>query len=329
MIIGTYSGGGSASANEYSTLPELLSQLPDNSGNLIDAVNVRNSVYTLWQRVSQVQTVASQSASASTTYTNLTPTPASIGGIPSGSTFSNKTMSEMWDALLYPYIAPSISLGGGGTREFGASNTVSLSWTATKGSKNVTSIIVCLTRPDVESVTLTTINTSGNQSGTKSTTSTQNSQTTFFASVSDIPNGTSTVSASTTVSWSHAIYWGTVASNTSIPQYSGFAPNPAPSWANGASVGSGKSITSTFIGSYNGIDGGGNYLVFAWPTSYGTPKFKQDGLTNTAWTKIGSAVGFINMYNYNSGSGGHPYDIWISDTAYNSPVSSFSIELGP
>ena len=70
MIIGTYSGG-SASAYEYTTFPELLAQLPDNSGNLIEAVNVRNSVYTLWEKISNVQTFASQSASASTTYTNL------------------------------------------------------------------------------------------------------------------------------------------------------------------------------------------------------------------------------------------------------------------
>jgi len=162
MIIGTYSGG-SASAYEYSSLPELLNQMPDNVGNLIDAVNIRNSVYTLWERISDVQTVASQSASASTTYTNSSPTPYTLGGIPAGTTFSNKTMTEMWDALLYPYIPPSASLGGGGTREFGSSNAVTLNWSATKGNKNVTSIIICLTRPDVESISLTTINTSGNQ----------------------------------------------------------------------------------------------------------------------------------------------------------------------
>ena len=47
MIIGTYSAG-SASAYEYSTFEELLSQLPDNTSNLIEAINVRNSIYSLW-----------------------------------------------------------------------------------------------------------------------------------------------------------------------------------------------------------------------------------------------------------------------------------------
>ena len=43
------------------------------------------------------------------TYTNLTPTAVSIGGIPAGSTFDNMTMQEMWDALLYPYQTPIFS----------------------------------------------------------------------------------------------------------------------------------------------------------------------------------------------------------------------------
>jgi len=43
------------------------------------------------------------------TYTNATPTPETIGGIDSGSTFSNRTMQQMWDDLLYPYQAPAFT----------------------------------------------------------------------------------------------------------------------------------------------------------------------------------------------------------------------------
>jgi hypothetical protein len=43
------------------------------------------------------------------TYTNLNPTPISIGGITSGSTFNNKTFKEMFDALLYPYQNPAFT----------------------------------------------------------------------------------------------------------------------------------------------------------------------------------------------------------------------------
>ena len=305
MIIGTYSGG-SASAYEYTTLPELLTQLPDNIGNLIDAINVRNSVYTLWEKISNVQTFASQSASASTTYTNLNPTPYTVGGIIQGSTFSNQTINQMLDSLLYPYVPPSASLSGGNLREFGSSNAVTLSWSATKGNKNVSAIIICIGRPDVESIALTTINTSGNQSGTKSSTSTSNTNTTFFMTVSDIPNGTSS-----------AVYWGKISTFT-LPSMSIVGSQPA--WADGAGVGSGKNLSGSRTANYSGINGAGQYLVFAWPSSYGEPGFTVNGLPNTAFTKIGTAVSHINMHGYTTN-----YDVWISNTAQNSIITSFII----
>lgn len=40
------------------------------------------------------------------TYTNSASTPTTIGGIAAGSTFSSKTMTEMWNSLLYPYQTP-------------------------------------------------------------------------------------------------------------------------------------------------------------------------------------------------------------------------------
>ena len=316
MIIGTYSGG-SASAYEYTTLPELMIQLPDNIGNLIDAINVRNSVFTLWEKISYVQTFASQSASASTTYTNLNPTPYTVGGIIQGSTFSNQTINQMLDSLLYPYVPPSVSLSGGNQREFGSSNAVTLSWSATKGNKNVSAIVICIGRPDVESIALTTINTSGNQSGTKSSTSTTNQNTTFFMTVSDIPNGTTITQAQTDVVWTSAVYWGKTSTFT-LPNMSIVGSQPA--WADGAGVGSGKNLSASRTANYSGINGSGQYLVFAWPSSYGEPVFTVNGLPNTAFTKIGTAVSHINMHGYPAN-----YDVWISNTAQNSIITSFII----
>jgi hypothetical protein len=194
MIIGTFSGppaptGGSSSANEYSTIQELLYKMPDNTANLIQAKDVRDSVYTLWERISKVEITASQSASASVIYSNPLATPNTVGGIPAGTTFSNRTMKQMWDALLYPYIAPVASLSGGFYREYGASNTLTLSWSVTKKSESITTIVV-----DGTPVSPT----GNNQSGTKSTTATQNVNTTFTMTVSDIPNGSSTITATTT-----------------------------------------------------------------------------------------------------------------------------------
>jgi hypothetical protein len=316
MIISSYSGG-SASAYEYSTFPELLSQLPDNSGNLIDAINVRNSVYTLWQRISQV--AASQSASASVTYTNANPTPLTIGGIPAGSTFSNKTMTEMWNALLYPYIQPSASLtvSGVNPREFGASNSVTLNWSVTKGSRNITGITLCSNRPDTQPITP---NNNTVQSGTKLTTADSNQTTDFYMLFTDTTPTVPTIPkyAIATVLWSSAVYWGKW-TTFSPPMNTFGADGGKPSWADGAGVGSGKKISGSKAADYSGINGAGQYLVFAWPTAYGEPLFKVNGFINNAFTKV-----FTGNYS-NGWSYTRSYDVWVSNTQQNSPIDTFTI----
>jgi hypothetical protein len=46
----------------------------------------------------------------SVSYTNSNPIESQIGGIQVGQTFLNKTMQEMWDMLLYPYLAPAFTM---------------------------------------------------------------------------------------------------------------------------------------------------------------------------------------------------------------------------
>jgi len=77
------------------------------------------------------------------TYTNANAMPNTVGGLAAGSTFSGQTVQNMFDRLLYPYIAPAISLSTspstGTVREFGnnvASTT--LNATTTKRSNNIT-----------------------------------------------------------------------------------------------------------------------------------------------------------------------------------------------
>lgn len=59
-------------------------------------------------------------------YTNANSTPQTVGGIPAGSTFSDKTMTQMWDSLLYPDLNPTLtapstgfSSASSGLREIG------------------------------------------------------------------------------------------------------------------------------------------------------------------------------------------------------------------
>jgi hypothetical protein len=301
MIIGTFSGpplptGGSSSANEYSTIQELLYKMPDNTANLIQAKDVRDSVYTLWERISAVQNVASQSASASVIYSNSLSTPYTVGGIPAGSTFTNQTMQEMWDALLYPYVAPGASLAGGFYREYGDSNVLTLSWSVTKHSKSITSIVVNGT-PKVA--------TGNNQSGTQAATSTQNSNTTFSMTVSDIPNGSSTITATTTATWDNRRYWGTLPVGHALTTVSGLAFTHGNISSLNNELGSGYAQTRT-------ITTNTDYVVFIWPhnsvdLSTNPPHVSIGGFGNNNWIKTRNNVQFTNQFGYT----GTNYDVWV------------------
>ena len=83
---------------------------------------------------------------------------------------------------------------------------------------------------------------------------------------------------------------------------------------------SNSELSTTRVQTRNGIDGGGDYLVFAWPTSFGNPSFIANGLPVTAWTKVNSNFTFTNTYGYTAS-----YDVWMSDTQQNSPITTFQI----
>ena len=304
----------------FDTLDQMMAAIPDNNDNLISARDVRDSLLTLWWQTQDLG--ASFSATASQFfYSNPNPSTIAVGGIPVGTTFSNRTLQQMFDDMFYPYTAPSCSLSATNpSREFGSPNSTTLSWSVTRAKLTIQTITV-----DGQSF----IPNGGNQTGTKSAIVTQDVNTTFSMSVSD---GTSTINASTSVNWFNAVYWGTTNAPT-LPNMTITSPQTQPTWATGAGVGSGKTLASGRSGTYNGINGAGNYLVFAWPTAFGEPTFTANGLSTTAWfyysnntysnypgKKLGSSVSFANMFGYTTN-----YDVWISDTAQNSPISTFSI----
>jgi len=302
MIIGTFSGpplptGGSSSANEYSTIQELLYKMPDNTANLIQAKDVRDSVYTLWERISTVEIIASQSASASSIYTNLFPTPYTVGGIPAGSTFSNQTMQQMFDALLYPYVAPGASLTGGFYREYGDSNVLTLSWSVTKHSKSITTIVV-------NSIPI--VATGNNQSGSiPGQTATQNVNTSFTMTVSDIPNGTSTVTSTTNATWDNRRYWGTLPVGHALTTISGLPFTHTNISVLSNELGSGYAQTRT-------ITTNTDYVVFIWPhnsvdLSTNPPHVSIGGFGNNNWIKTRNNVQFTNQFGYT----GTNYDVWV------------------
>jgi len=344
MLIGTYSLNapqasftglwstgtpitGSSSANSYSTLQELLVKLPDNTANLITPQNLRDSVYTLWEYISSVSVFASQSSSSGGgTYSNSLSTPYSVGGIPAGSSFpTTQTMQQMWDALLYPYVAPGSGLVGLGYRLYGSATSVTLNWSVVKHTNPITSIIV----DGVPQVP-----TGNSQVGTKATSGSHvatppiSTTNTFTMTSSD---GTSTTPASTSLTWMNNRYWGyidlTPIGSPDLTTYPGLSgtvgayisdsmiKSMTGANANGQSFG--KELSTTKSKTYTGINGSGNHLVFAFPSAFGIPSFSVNGNPNSAFTKVKSSFAFVNENTWS----GTLYDVWVSNTAQGSPLT--------
>lgn len=332
-LIETYDFG-SASADRYSTVDELLTQLPDNTAGLIVAKDIRDSIYSIWTRVDDVQSLAESASSSSSgvLYTNLTPTTQTLGGIAAGSTFSDRTIKEMFDALLYPYVSPgrSLSISSNSTREYGSSTNVQLSWSVTKNSNSITSIIVDGVPQSV---------TGNSQAGTKNATATHSSvpsspSTTQTYSMS-VGDGITTQNSSVNLTWVTRIYWGNIDFSsignpnltTNPGSYSLCASiatdtviqNLTGAGANGQAIGS--ELASSKSKTYNNINGGGQYLIFAWPSivssSY-NPVFTVNGLAQSAFTRIRTNSPFLrSIYGYS----GVNYEVWVSNTPQNSSLN--------
>lgn len=78
-------------------------------------------------------------------YSNSTPTVSALGGVSVGETFDNVSIEDMLTKILYPYVAPTISLGSTvarGYKEIGTSFDATLTATATKKSESIKSVSI-------------------------------------------------------------------------------------------------------------------------------------------------------------------------------------------
>lgn len=305
-VIGSYSVPGPSASltftEQFSTLDELLIQLPDNTSNLINAQDIRDSVFTLWNRIDAVSVVASMSASASVYYTNTAQVPVAIGGIPVGMSFSGTySVQQMFDMLLYPYVQPSAALSGGTTKEFGSNPAVTLSWNAYKNSQNLTTINLYKNAAPIYSHLGSPFTT--NQSGSFGTTAVQDTTTTFSLEVIDTQP--TSVFAYTYVYWDNRRYWGTLPVGHPLVTSSGLTFSHGEITALSNELSSGYVQTRTITTNYD-------YVVFIWPNnavdlSTNPPHVKIGGFGNNNWVKTRSNVQFINQWGYS----GTNYDVWV------------------
>jgi hypothetical protein len=315
---------------EYDSLDGVLLGLLDNNSGLIKAEDIRNSVYTLWERVDSVVS-ASISVTAAVAYISSTPSTNQIdvGGIKTGSTFSG-TISDVLDRIFYPYVTPtpSISPIGSGILEFGSSTSITLNYSVSLGTKSLTPLSLVV---DGTSKTFPPYSGAHSTTGTFSVSTITASESNVF--VISCNDGVNTVTGTQTLYWMNKIYWGRV-NLTSIGNPN-LTLNPGSSsvvasictdsvirnlngaGANGVMVGSQFSVVKEKY--YEGIDGSGNYLIFAWPSTLpnaNSPIFRVNGSINTAFTNVRTSSPLVNSQGYS----GTDYEVWVSNTRYFSPV---------
>ena len=318
----TYGTGSNYESKRWSVVQNLLDQVKDNNANLIYANHVRDAIFTLWERVSEVEIIAVSASTVSPYFQNPNPTTITVGGITQGSTFSTPhTVQQMFDALLYPYVSPVLGLSTLSNKEYGQSLNSTLSWNVTKKSNTITSIVV-----DGQIFTPN----GNNQSGTKLVTGTWSTPTVYTTNTFTMVVGddSTTTTTSTSFDWMNKIYWGsldlTSISNPNLTEEPLLATfitinSSIILGLTGSGVGTGNILAKIKDKTYTNINGSGEYLLFAWPSSVlnaTTPVFTVNGLQNTGFTNLKTGWSFTNTWGVVTN-----YEVWISNTAQNSPLN--------
>ena len=319
-LVGSYSVGGSYSlvtlSNQYDTIDELLIQIPENTSGSIKAEDIRDSVYSLWEKIETVSDSVSNFGSSSTQYDRTTPTTEEVGGILPGSTFSG-SIQDALDRIFYPYVGPGATLTSWSQKEFGdpTGYSFNLSWTATQNSNPITQINVNGSLRPLSPL-------SGVVAATSTHSNTPGLQSTQVYNI-NVMDGISSITASTTVSWRNKIYWGildgTAVGNPDLTSFPGSASS-IQSLVNSATIlGLNSEFSLTKSKTYTGINGGGKYLIFAWPSSVPgstLPTFTVNGFTVNTFTSVRSAWPFTNSWGFVSN-----YEVWVINTIQNSPLN--------
>jgi phage gp36-like protein len=201
-------------------------------------------------------------------------------------------------------VAPQASLTiSNNIREFGGDTNVVLEWAVLKQTNPILNIVV---EGEI-------INPSGeSQFGSISLVTEINVDRTFSMSVGD---SSLTDNKTTSLLWRNKRYWGKINKDgISEP----IADNDILS-LDGAGVGSGNELAETRQKDYSGINGNGDRLIFAFPSSWGVPSFKVNGFPFTAMTKVRDDP-FSNSYGYST-----EYQVWISNTPQYVPLDQVLI----
>lgn len=284
LIIGN---GDSKVIKSSKTLTELLSELNSkvNQATYENLVNVvptdidYNGGFTLMHDTTEItgqlnklklganltydpstKTINASGGEANEKYTNTKATPYTVGGIKAGSTFENKTMSQMWDSLLYPFIAPSnlrLTIDSGvqtGVIEKGItispSATTKLAWSMNGNDGTITKIEFFKNNVSVKTYQAESLSTSGyTEWGTEFGTISSNTNIKYKITYKE---NTSDILTSNAITWTFVdpYFYGVGASGVGITNLT-----------KSISVKSDKTFSFTT---------NNNFIYFAYPASYGS-----------------------------------------------------------
>jgi len=333
-----YGTGSSYYSQNFDNIQELLQRIYDNTNNVIVAKDVRDPLWTLWNKISGL---SASLGSASISYSLGTPSTISVGGIPEGTTFSNVTLTQLFDQMLLPYVAPVVNNFGPSVleKQFGDTTTLNLTYSINVGSLPLDGgyAIQFISPNPSSSIPNKVVTGNDPETGT-----TNNFSLTYSTVTSVISYAVATMSfrttpdltiftATTSISQKHKRYYGQI----SIPI--GFTPsNPASVAAVGAYLtdtrikGLSYSELSTNVNFSQAVefDSSGQYFVFAAPTIFGFNYpigFYVDNIFTQNYTKIRSNSNLSNEFGFVT-----PYDVFIINDKLIDPalISTVPIPQG-
>jgi hypothetical protein len=326
-----YGTGSSYYSQNFDNIQELLQRIYDNTNNVIVAKDVRDPLWTLWNKISGL---SASLGSASISYSLGTPSTISVGGIVEGSTFSNATLTELFDQMLLPYVAPVVNNFGPSVleKQFGDTIGLNLTYSINVGSLPLDSgYAIQFISPNPSSFIPNKIVTGNDpETGTTNNFSLTYSTSTFsvvnyvLATMSFRTTDLTVFTATTSIAQKHKRYYGQI----SIPI--GFTPsNPSSVAAVSAYLndvvikGLSYSELSTNVNFSQAIEFNslGQYFVFASPTVFGfnyPVGFYVDNIFTQNYTKVRSNSNLSNEFGFIA-----PYDVYIlNDALYNSSLIS-------
>jgi len=326
MSLGTPSTGtGSNWYSEYEDdFTQLLQRLQDNTGNLIDAKDVRDMAWTLHNRVLEIGSQSVATASG-VTFSSLRRTTYEVGGVPRGITLSDLTPYQLFGQMLESYREPLIDGFDAVIDEyqFGQLAPIqSLSYQITPGYSPLFSISfngpTGLLGTVVPTGSYPEVGTQSGISPTFSSTPAVTELNIFTMSV--VTGDGMTFSATSSAIYKHKVYYGPI----DLTPIGGYTPSlPSSVTTTRAYITDTRIKGLTVSSLQNGFDfethmsfGTGSYFVYAHPSVYGNlpnDGFYVGNMFSNDFTKIKDGYTFSNDFSYQV-----PYDIWISNSAYNS-----------